>query len=108
MTQRVKRLKALPAFTDNSISSYEESRQKRTQLGEAFGTKKAQSRIRADERNKVNAVAQEKSRDHLMDSIGKAHERMPMICGVISVPFRVDISADDGSSHLFQRLPNND
>jgi DNA-directed RNA polymerase I subunit RPA49 len=82
MTQRVKRLKALPAFTDNSISSYEESRQKRTQLGEAFGTKKAQSRIRADERNKVNAVAQEKSRDHLMDSIGKAHERMPMICGL--------------------------
>jgi DNA-directed RNA polymerase I subunit RPA49 len=78
MAQRVKRLKALPSMDPSGITSYEDSVKRRTALGEAFGTKKAQSRIRAVERNKVNAVAQEKSRDHLMQSIGEVNEKLPM------------------------------
>jgi hypothetical protein len=45
---------------------------KRDMLGEAFGTRKAKSRIRANERNKVDASAQEGVRDHLMVTIEEA------------------------------------
>lgn len=45
---------------------------KRDILGEAFGTRKAKSRIRANERNKVDASAQEGVRDHLMATIEEA------------------------------------
>jgi DNA-directed RNA polymerase I subunit RPA49 len=44
-------------------------RLKRNDLGEAFGTRKAKSQIRAQERGKVNAAAMEGVKDHLMDSI---------------------------------------
>jgi DNA-directed RNA polymerase I subunit RPA49 len=36
---------------------------------EAFGTRKAKSQIKAQERGKVNAAAMESVKDHLMDSI---------------------------------------
>ncbi|KAJ9098535.1 hypothetical protein QFC19_006303 [Naganishia cerealis] len=50
---------------------------KRDQLGEAFGTRKAKSRIRANERNKVDASAQESVREHLMQYIDDAAVSMP-------------------------------
>ncbi len=79
MAQRVKRLKALPAYAPSGPTSYEEINAKRDDLGVAFGTKRAQSRIKAVERNRVDAVAQEKSRDHLMASIGEVNDKLPML-----------------------------
>jgi DNA-directed RNA polymerase I subunit RPA49 len=43
---------------------------KRNDLGETFGTRKAKSQIRADERNKVDISAMASVRGTLIDSIG--------------------------------------
>ncbi|ORX39701.1 RNA polymerase I associated factor, A49-like protein [Kockovaella imperatae] len=45
-------------------------RTKRNNLGEVFGTRKAKSQIRAEERNKLNADAMQDVRGHLMETIG--------------------------------------
>ena len=50
---------------------------KRDQLGETFGTRKAKSRIKAVERNKVDAQAQAGVKDHLMASIEVAAVNIP-------------------------------
>lgn len=50
---------------------------KRDQLGETFGTRKAKSRIKAVERNKVDAEAQAGVKDHLLSSIGIAAQNIP-------------------------------
>lgn len=68
MSHRAKRLKTL-GLTTQSGRAENEWRAKRNDLGEAFGTRKAKSQIRAAERGKVNAAAMEGVREHLMDSI---------------------------------------
>ncbi|KAJ9092291.1 hypothetical protein QFC20_007419 [Naganishia adeliensis] len=71
LAQRVKRTK----ISNMHIKSRESDLShmaKRDVLGEAFGTRKAKSRIRANERNKVDATAQESARDHLMVTIEEA------------------------------------
>jgi DNA-directed RNA polymerase I subunit RPA49 len=44
---------------------------RRNDLGEAFGTRKAKSQIRAEERNRVDVSAMEGVKGHLMESIGE-------------------------------------
>jgi DNA-directed RNA polymerase I subunit RPA49 len=71
LAQRTKRTK-LSNLNINSRESDLSNMAKRDMLGEAFGTRKAKSRIRANERNKVDASAQEGVRDHLMVTIEEA------------------------------------
>ncbi|KAI5448876.1 DNA-directed RNA polymerase I subunit rpa49 [Naganishia albida] len=71
LAQRVKRTKlSITHVTsrENDLSHMA----KRDVLGEAFGTRKAKSRIRANERNKVDATGQDSVRDHLMVAIEEA------------------------------------
>jgi DNA-directed RNA polymerase I subunit RPA49 len=59
---------ALPSAAANRAAEY---RARRNDLGEAFGTRKAKTQIKADERNKVDIGAMEGVRGHLMESIVK-------------------------------------
>lgn len=63
---------------DSSIP-YEQRLLMRNELGEAFGTRKAKSRIKAVERNKVDAAAHEGVKDHLMSGIEEAAKVMPSV-----------------------------
>jgi hypothetical protein len=72
----VKRLKAL-GTTTNLSNPAEQRMLKRDQLGETFGTRKAKSRIKAVERNKVDAEAQAGVKDHLLSSIELASQNIP-------------------------------
>lgn len=69
MSHRAKRLKTMPLSSQVAQANAAEYRAKRNDLGEAFGTRKAKSQIRAAERGKVNAAAMEGVREHLMDSV---------------------------------------
>lgn len=71
LAQRVKRTKISNMHITSQGSDLSHLA-KRDVLGEAFGTRKAKSRIRANERNKVDANAQESVRDHLMVTIEEA------------------------------------
>lgn len=72
LSHRVKRLKSGPtdplSHLEKEVNMY---RMKRNDLGETFGTRKAKSQIKAQERNKVNVGAMEGVRGHLMDAIGE-------------------------------------
>lgn len=72
LAQRVKRTKVSDMLLNSALKSGVPNLAKRDQLGEAFGTRKAKSRIRANERNKVDASAQESVREHLMQHIDDA------------------------------------
>jgi DNA-directed RNA polymerase I subunit RPA49 len=74
MSHRAKRLKAMPLPSQIAKAEQAEYRARRNDLGEAFGTRKAKSQIRAAERGKVNATAMEGVREHLMDSVEVAEE----------------------------------
>lgn len=67
----VKKLKSLPTGTANSALAYREAR---TNLGEAFGTKKAKAAIRAEERNRVDVSAMQGVMSHVMEGIQKGAE----------------------------------
>lgn len=70
VSHAAKRLKTLPlSSTSSKLPDY---RAKRNDLGEAFGTRKAKSQIKADERNKVDVSAMESVRGHFMESIGES------------------------------------
>lgn len=69
MSHRAKRLKMAPLSTAATAEAQVQYRAQRNDLGEAFGTRKAKSQIKAQERGKVNAAAMEGVKDHLMDSI---------------------------------------
>lgn len=45
-------------------------KQRRNNLGETFGTRKAKSQIKAEERNKVDVTAMQGVKARLMESIG--------------------------------------
>lgn len=74
MTHRVKRLVQQDlALRDASDAEARAAwRQKRNNLGEAFGTRKAKSQIKAEERNRVDVGAMQGVKGHLMDSIAEA------------------------------------
>lgn len=76
LAQRVKRLKSM-GQTTNLSNPMEQRMLKRDQLGETFGTRKAKSRIKAVERNKVDAEAQAGVKDHLLSSIEVAAQNIP-------------------------------
>jgi DNA-directed RNA polymerase I subunit RPA49 len=69
MTHRVKRLISSQAAGTDSADARQLYKQRRTNLGEAFGTRKAQNQIKAEERNRVDVSAMEGVKGHLMDSI---------------------------------------
>jgi hypothetical protein len=70
MSHAAKRLKSVALPSDAVRAT--EYRAQRIDLGEAFGTRKAKSRIKADERNKVDVGAMEGVRGHLMETIGES------------------------------------
>ena len=57
--------------------SAEERIKQRNELGETFGTKKAQSAIRAQERNRVDVDAMRGVAVHLQESIQQNTESLP-------------------------------
>ena len=57
--------------------SAEERIKQRNKLGETFGTKKAQSAIRAQERNRVDVDAMRGVAVHLQESIQQNTESLP-------------------------------
>jgi hypothetical protein len=59
----------MAAAESEAANNFQERLKKRNDLGEAFGTRKAKSRIKAEERNKVDAKAQEGARGHMMETI---------------------------------------
>lgn len=67
LAHRVKRMRVAPtpAVPANALW-----KAKRNDLGETFGTRKAKSQIRAEERNKVDISAMASVRGTLIDSIG--------------------------------------
>lgn len=71
MTHRVKRLIAAQSAPTNDADAKGAGayRQRRNDLGEAFGTRKAKTQIRAEERNRVDVSAMEGAKAHLIDSI---------------------------------------
>ncbi|ORY25719.1 RNA polymerase I associated factor, A49-like protein [Naematelia encephala] len=71
MTHRVKRLKAAALYSATPPDARAEWRAKRNDLGEAFGTRKAKTQIKADERNKVDVGAMQGVKGHLMEMIGE-------------------------------------
>ncbi|KAJ9104597.1 hypothetical protein QFC21_002095 [Naganishia friedmannii] len=77
LAQRVKRTKVSDMLYNSALTFGVPNLTKRDQLGEAFGTRKAKSRIRANERNKVDASAQESVREHLMQHIDDATMSIP-------------------------------
>ena len=69
---RVKRLRNAGLTTPASRAA--DYKAKRNDLGEVFGTKKAKSQIRAEERNKVDIGAMQGIKGHLMETIGEKQE----------------------------------
>ena len=66
--QRVKRLRYATLSSNDRATDY---RARRNDLGEVFGTRKAKSQIRSEERNKVDISAMQGIKGHLMESIGE-------------------------------------
>ena len=71
-----RQVKALKCFKPAPVTAHERELA-RNALGMSFGTKKAQARIRADERNKVDVAAMEGVMNHLMDRVEKGTENLP-------------------------------
>jgi len=68
---RVKRLRNAGLTTQSRAADY---KARRNDLGDTFGTKKAKSQIRAEERNKVDVGAMQGLKGHLMETIGEKEE----------------------------------
>lgn len=71
MSSTVKRLKG-PGISTVFADQQERAKQwrkNRDALGETFGTRKAKSQIKAEERNKVDVAAMEGVKGHLLGSI---------------------------------------
>jgi DNA-directed RNA polymerase I subunit RPA49 len=74
LAHQVKRLKGLnPLKADEAATRIED----RNKLGEAFGTKKAKSRIKTVERNKTDTAGMEHMRTHLEESIQEGAKDLP-------------------------------
>ena len=72
MSSTVKRLKATQSQATIHTEQAERAkawRKNRDALGETFGTRKAKSQIKAEERNKVDVAAMEGVKGHLLGSI---------------------------------------
>ena len=73
MSSTVKRLKSIPSSTvyADQVDRAKAWRKNRDALGETFGTRKAKSQIKAEERNKVDVAAMEGVKGHLLGSIAE-------------------------------------
>ena len=71
LTHRVKRLREPNATFTAKKDKDDVYRAKRNTLGEAFGSKKAKTQIKAEERNKLNAGAMHDIKGHIISSIGE-------------------------------------
>lgn len=94
MSHTVKRLKTL-ANSNPAANAEERAKQWRAQrndLGETFGTKKAKSQIKAEERNKVDVGAMEGIKGHLMGSIHQREEAVGESGCICSGPLRLAFS----------------
>lgn len=69
MSHRAKRLRQA-ALTNASMK--DDYRARRNDLGEVFGTRKAKTMIRAEERNKIDVNAMQGVKGHLMETIGES------------------------------------
>lgn len=67
LAHRVKRMREAPLSTTQVSDMW---KQRRNNLGETFGTRKAKSQIKAEERNKVDVNAMQSVKARLMESIG--------------------------------------
>lgn len=67
LAHRVKRMREAPLSETQRSELW---KQRRNDLGETFGTRKAKSQIKAEERNKVDANAMQGVKARLMESIG--------------------------------------
>lgn len=70
LAHRVKRLRTAPLSGSAGPEANQQWKAKRNDLGETFGTRKAKSQIKAEERNKVDVSAMQGVRSSLIDSIG--------------------------------------
>ena len=86
MSHRAKRLKTLPLSSQAGAAAQAEYRARRNDLGEAFGTRKAKSQIRAAERGKVNAAAMEGVKEHLLDSVEVTEESDGTYLFILKIP----------------------
>ncbi|RSH91177.1 DNA-directed RNA polymerase I subunit rpa49 [Saitozyma podzolica] len=71
MAHRAKRLKLAASVKKSEMDSRAEYKARRNDLGEVFGTRKAKSQIRAEERNRVDVGAMQGVKGHLMEAIPK-------------------------------------
>jgi DNA-directed RNA polymerase I subunit RPA49 len=71
MAHRAKRLKLAASAKKLEMDSRAEYKARRNDLGEVFGTRKAKSQIRAEERNRVDVGAMQGVKGHLMEAIPK-------------------------------------
>ncbi|KAL1411208.1 DNA-directed RNA polymerase I subunit rpa49 [Vanrija albida] len=80
LAHRVKRMREAPLLSTGPSAEAIQWKAKRNDLGEAFGTRKAKSQIKAEERNKVDINAMQGVRGDLMKSIGgkEAKEEGPV------------------------------
>lgn len=74
LSRTVKALKSIPPAPAPTAVEYKTAR---TNLGEAFGTKKAKAAIRAEERNRVDVGAMQGVIEHVMSGIDKGAEHLP-------------------------------
>ncbi|KAL7422188.1 DNA-directed RNA polymerase I subunit rpa49 [Cryptotrichosporon argae] len=74
LTHRVKRTAQQNPVDDGLASARDHWRTQRNNLGEAFGTRKAKSQIKAQEREQVDVRAMQGVKGHLMSSIGLREE----------------------------------
>lgn len=70
LAHRVKRMRTAPLSTPAAPEANQQWKAKRNDLGDTFGTRKAKSQIKAEERNKVDVSAMQGVRSNLIDSIG--------------------------------------
>lgn len=89
MSHRVKRFR-LHTFSGTDPSGAQQWRAQRNDLGETFGTKKAKSQIKAEERNKVDVGAMEGVRGHLMGSIAQRAEEEGMLYWTLKSKIRAN------------------
>lgn len=70
LAHRAKRMRTAPLSASAAPDANQQWKIKRNDLGETFGTRKAKSQIKAEERNKVDVTAMQGVRANLIDSIG--------------------------------------
>lgn len=112
LAHRVKRMRTAPMSSQTaSVEANMQWKERRNDLGEAFGTRKAKSQIKAEERNKVDVNAMQGVRSSLVASIGGTDGKEED--GVVPPPDVVPVPnlTTDVPSEVYPRqsiIPNNE